>query len=51
MSPSYRAILVLREMEGLPTREVAAVTGISEANVKTRLHRARVMLRNQLEGV
>lgn len=47
----YRAIVVLREIEGLSTREVAAVTGISEANVKTRLHRARVMLRSQLEDV
>ena len=51
LPPSHRVILVLREMEGLSTREVAAITGISEANVKTRLHRARVMLRNQLEGV
>jgi RNA polymerase sigma-70 factor (ECF subfamily) len=51
LPPSYRVIVVLREMEGLSTREVAAVTGISEANVKTRLHRARVLLREQLEGV
>jgi RNA polymerase sigma-70 factor (ECF subfamily) len=49
--PSSRAIVVMREMEGLSTREVAAITGISEANVKTRLHRARVMLRLQLERV
>ena len=48
---SYRMIVVLREMEGLSTREVAHVAGISEANVKTRLHRARVMLREALEGV
>jgi RNA polymerase sigma-70 factor (ECF subfamily) len=48
---AYRMIVVLREIEGLSTREVAAVTGISEANVKARLHRARVMLRNQLEDV
>jgi RNA polymerase sigma-70 factor, ECF subfamily len=47
----YRVVLVLREIEGLSTRDVAAVTGISEANVKTRLHRARVMMRNQLEDV
>jgi RNA polymerase sigma-70 factor (ECF subfamily) len=51
LPPSYRMIVVLREMEGLPTREVAHVAGISEANVKTRLHRARVMLRQALEGV
>ncbi|OFW16730.1 MAG: hypothetical protein A3F69_01090 [Acidobacteria bacterium RIFCSPLOWO2_12_FULL_66_10] len=47
----YRVIVVLREMEGLSTREVATVTGISEANVKTRLHRARVLLKERLEGV
>ena len=45
----YRMIVLLREMEGLSTREVAKVTGMSEENVKTRLHRARVMLRQQLE--
>jgi RNA polymerase sigma-70 factor (ECF subfamily) len=46
---SYRAIVVMRELDGLSTREVATVMGISEANVKTRLHRARGMLRRQLE--
>jgi RNA polymerase sigma-70 factor, ECF subfamily len=45
----YRVVVVLREIEGLSTREVAEVMGISEANVKTRLHRARVLLREHLE--
>jgi RNA polymerase sigma-70 factor (ECF subfamily) len=45
----YRVVVFLREVEGLSTREVARVLGISEPNVKTRLHRARVMLREQLE--
>jgi RNA polymerase sigma-70 factor (ECF subfamily) len=49
LPPSYRMIVVLREMEGLSTKEVAAVSGLSEANVKTRLHRARLMLRRHLE--
>jgi RNA polymerase sigma-70 factor (ECF subfamily) len=40
----YRAVVFLREMEGLSTREVAKVMGMSEDNVKTRLHRARVRL-------
>jgi RNA polymerase sigma-70 factor (ECF subfamily) len=44
----YRAVMFLREMEGLSTREVAHVMGISEANVKTRLHRARVALQSAL---
>src|SRR5262245_41603648 len=51
LPPSHRIIVVLREIEGLSTREVATVVGISEANVKTRLHRARVMMRQELEDV
>ena len=50
LAPEYREIVFLREVEGLSTKEVATVTGISEANVKTRLHRARLMLREQLEA-
>ena len=50
LAAPYRMILVLREIEGLSTREVAVITGISEANVKTRLHRARTMLRRRLEN-
>ena len=43
-----RAVVFLREMEGLSTREVAKVMGISEDSVKTRLHRARVRLQAEL---
>ena len=49
LPPAYRMILVMREMEGLSTREVATITGYSEANVKQRLHRARLMLRERLQ--
>ena len=49
LPPSYRMIVVMREIEGLSTREVAAIAGVSESNVKTRLHRARLMLRKHLE--
>jgi RNA polymerase sigma-70 factor (ECF subfamily) len=45
----YRLVLILRDMEGLTTREVADVMGISEDTVKMRLHRARAFLRNELE--
>jgi RNA polymerase sigma-70 factor (ECF subfamily) len=48
LPPSHRVIMFLREMEGLSTREVARVLGISESKVKTQLHRARVKLREQL---
>jgi RNA polymerase sigma-70 factor (ECF subfamily) len=46
----YRTIVFLREMEGLSTREVAEVMEISEDNVKTRLHRARMQLQAALGG-
>jgi RNA polymerase sigma-70 factor (ECF subfamily) len=45
-----RAVIFLREIEGLTTREVATVLGMSEDNVKTRLHRARIALQVQLAG-
>ena len=51
LPPSFRLIVVLREVEGLSTKEAAAVTGLSEANVKTRLHRAHAMLRKRMEDV
>ncbi len=50
LSPEHRLIVFLREVEGLSTKEVAGVVGVSEANVKTRLHRARLFLRQQLEA-
>jgi RNA polymerase sigma-70 factor (ECF subfamily) len=50
LPPAYRMIVVMREMEGLSTKEVAEIAGMSEANVKTRLRRARLMLRQRLEG-
>jgi len=50
LPPAYRMIVLLREMEGLSTKEVAEVTKMTEDNVKTRLHRARVMLRESLEA-
>lgn len=47
----YRVIVVLREIEGLSTKEVATITGLSDANVKQRLHRARMKLRESLEDL
>jgi RNA polymerase sigma-70 factor (ECF subfamily) len=47
---AYRLVAFLRDVEGLSTREVAAVAGISEDNVKQRLHRGRKMLKHALAG-
>jgi RNA polymerase sigma-70 factor, ECF subfamily len=45
---TYRTVLVLRDVEGLSTAEAAEALGVSEDVVKTRLHRARGMVRERL---
>jgi len=45
---AYRSVLLLREVEGLSTEETAACLEVSTDVVKTRLHRARTMLRDAL---
>jgi RNA polymerase sigma-70 factor, ECF subfamily len=46
---TLRTAFVLRELEGLSTREAAEALEISESALKVRLHRARQALREQLE--
>lgn len=43
-----KAVFMLRDVEGLSTRETASILGISEAAAKVRLHRARLQLREKL---
>ncbi|MGC8666757.1 MAG: RNA polymerase sigma factor [Chthonomonadales bacterium] len=49
LPPEYREVVVLREMQGLSYNEIAEATHLSLDNVKTRLSRARAMLRRKLE--
>lgn len=42
----YREVLVLRDLEGMTGDETCAALGLEPAAMKTRLHRARVMLRD-----
>lgn len=51
LDPMYREVLVLRDVEGLRATEVAEVTGISVQAVKSRLHRARVAIRDKTAPV
>ena len=44
----YRTILILRDVNHLSITETAQVLGLSEANVKTRLSRARLQMRDAL---
>jgi RNA polymerase sigma-70 factor (ECF subfamily) len=45
LSPPYRTALVLRDVEGLSTREAAKIAGVGEAAFKSRLHQARLRVR------
>jgi len=48
LSSHYREVLVLRDVEHLSIKETMIILGVSEATVKTRLHRARLLLRDSL---
>jgi len=48
LDEKYRAVFVLRDIEERSTAEVADLLGISEANVKVRLLRARLQLRERI---
>ena len=45
----YRAVLVLRQLDGHSVAETAEILGVAEEVIKTRLHRARALLRAALE--
>jgi RNA polymerase sigma-70 factor (ECF subfamily) len=44
----YRTIVTLRDVDGLSTREISEITGLSIPSVKSRAHRARLVLRKRL---
>jgi RNA polymerase sigma-70 factor (ECF subfamily) len=48
LDPMYREVLVLRDVEGLPAAEVAEILGLTVEAVKSRLHRARVAVRERV---
>lgn len=47
----YRTVLVLRDVEGLSSLEIAQALGLNVPVVKTRVHRARLFLRKRLGDV
>jgi RNA polymerase sigma-70 factor (ECF subfamily) len=51
LSPSLRMPVVLYDIEGLAYGEIARVLGIAEGTVKSRIHRARLALREQLKAL
>jgi len=46
----YRLVLVLRDKEEFSTEEAAQILSLTPANIKVRLHRARLFLRDKLKG-
>lgn len=48
LEPMYREVLLLRDVEGLTAPEVAEVLGVTPQAVKSRLHRARLSVREQV---
>jgi RNA polymerase sigma-70 factor (ECF subfamily) len=48
LPPSYRSVLMLRDIEEMSTAETAEALELSEENVKVRLHRARALLRREV---
>lgn len=49
LPPLYRGVFIMREIEEMSVEETADCLGITQENVKTRLHRARALLRGRLE--
>ncbi|HEY5962231.1 MAG TPA: sigma-70 family RNA polymerase sigma factor [Polyangiaceae bacterium] len=51
LEPDFREALVLRDIENLSYEEITAITGLAEGTVKSRIHRARSMLKEYVERV
>lgn len=49
LAPKYRSVYVMREIEGMSTKETAECLEISRSNVKVRLHRAKKKVQQKLE--
>lgn len=51
LPPTYRVVVMLRDVDELSTAEASAILEISEEALKVRLHRARAMLRRELYAI
>jgi RNA polymerase sigma-70 factor (ECF subfamily) len=50
LSPEHRAVLVLKDIDGQKYEEIAEVLGVPIGTIRSRLHRARLELRELLQG-
>ena len=51
LSEEHRVVLILKEMEGLKYEEIAAIVECPVGTVRSRIHRARLEMREKLEGI
>ncbi len=51
LADDHRAVVVMKEFDGLRYEEIAAILGVPVGTVRSRLHRARLELRERLKGV
>lgn len=51
LGPEFREAVVLRDIEGLDTHQAAEIAGVDEGAFKSRLHRARLQLKQKLAAV
>jgi RNA polymerase sigma-70 factor (ECF subfamily) len=51
LDPDFREVLILADVEDLSYQEIASITGLADGTVKSRIHRARGMLKTKVERV
>lgn len=51
LAPEHRAVVVMKEFDGLHYDEIAAMLGVPVGTVRSRLHRARCELRDRLQSL
>jgi RNA polymerase sigma-70 factor (ECF subfamily) len=50
VDPEYRAVLIMRDVEGFDYQQMADVLGLPLGTLKSRLFRARIALRDELKA-
>jgi RNA polymerase sigma-70 factor (ECF subfamily) len=51
VSPAYREVVVLRDIQDLSYEEIAEITGLNVGTVKSRINRGRAQLQKMLKGI
>ena len=49
LEPEFREVLILRDVEDMSYEEIAEITGLADGTVKSRIHRARLQLKQAVE--